>query len=219
MIIIKPTGGLANRLRVIFSYRELAIQKSEKLLVLWKPDSSCDGFFEDFFEPIENVLFADNLYEQKEIYYTGCSSFNINFNYSQLKLNINMQKKLKKRLKLMGSDFYAAHLRRTDLIPLLEQKNKPFPKDEDFLHFFSKSNKCFLATDNPDSQNIFKKNLKNKLVIFETIKDTKKIRLTSLETSILDLFTCVYATKFKGTIYSSFSDLIINLRKENIFIN
>jgi hypothetical protein len=210
---IEPTGGLANRLRVIFSYRELARQKNEKLLVSWTPNESCDGFFEDFFEPIDIVAISRQ--KQENLFYRGCSPYKISFNYSQLRLNKNMQNKLNARLKVLDNDFTAAHLRKTDLIQLLKIKNKPIPNDDEFLNFFrSKQGKYFLATDNAESQNKFKKLLGDSLIVFDVIENTSKLRQTTLETSILDLYTCVFANEFKGTIYSSYTDLIIKIRND-----
>ena len=43
MIVIKPTGGLCNRLRVVISYYEDAKMKNEKLIIVWHEDINCNG--------------------------------------------------------------------------------------------------------------------------------------------------------------------------------
>lgn len=52
MVIIQPSGGLCNRIRVINSGRELAKRRKEKLVVLWYlcPELNCT--FEDLFLPV-----------------------------------------------------------------------------------------------------------------------------------------------------------------------
>lgn len=52
MVIIQPSGGLCNRIRVINSAWELAKRRKEKLIVLWYlcPELNCS--FEDLFLPV-----------------------------------------------------------------------------------------------------------------------------------------------------------------------
>ena len=59
-INIIPTGGLSNKLRVIFSYYAKAKKINKKLYVLWNECNACNGFFLNYFEPIENIVFNKN---------------------------------------------------------------------------------------------------------------------------------------------------------------
>lgn len=54
MVIIQPSGGLCNRIRVINSAWELAKRRKDKLIVLWYlcPELNCA--FEDLFLPVQN---------------------------------------------------------------------------------------------------------------------------------------------------------------------
>ena len=52
MIVVKPIGGLCNKLRVTFSYYLLAKSQNKKLYVIWNIGSDCLGFFLDYFEEI-----------------------------------------------------------------------------------------------------------------------------------------------------------------------
>ena len=45
MIVIETHSGLCNRLRMVFSFYYLSLEKKERLYVIWKPDSYCPGFF------------------------------------------------------------------------------------------------------------------------------------------------------------------------------
>lgn len=51
MIIIQPSGGLCNRMRVINSARVLANKRKEKLIVLWYACAELNCTFEDLFLP------------------------------------------------------------------------------------------------------------------------------------------------------------------------
>lgn len=52
MIIIQPSGGLCNRMRVINSSWRLARERQEKLLVLWNCNAELNCPFEDLFRPV-----------------------------------------------------------------------------------------------------------------------------------------------------------------------
>lgn len=62
MIIVKPNGGLGNRMRVINSALNLARQnKKESIKVLWKKDAGLNVRFVDIFHPIANTFITDNM--------------------------------------------------------------------------------------------------------------------------------------------------------------
>ena len=52
MIIIQPSGGLCNRMRVINSGRRLSAERQEKLLVLWNCNPELNCPFEALFRPV-----------------------------------------------------------------------------------------------------------------------------------------------------------------------
>lgn len=45
ILVVKPIGGLCNKLRVIFSYYKKAINENKKLIIIWIADRDCPGFF------------------------------------------------------------------------------------------------------------------------------------------------------------------------------
>ncbi len=53
MIIIQPSGGLCNRMRVINSGWQLAKKRQEKLLILWNCNSELNCPFETLFQPVQ----------------------------------------------------------------------------------------------------------------------------------------------------------------------
>lgn len=52
MIIIQPSGGLCNRMRVINSGWRLARERNEKLLILWNCNPELNCPFESLFQPV-----------------------------------------------------------------------------------------------------------------------------------------------------------------------
>ena len=59
MIIIQPSGGLCNRMRVINSGWQLAQERKERLLVLWNCNSELNCPFEDLFQPVKEFRITD----------------------------------------------------------------------------------------------------------------------------------------------------------------
>ncbi len=59
MIIIQPSGGLCNRMRVINSGWQLAQERKERLLVLWNCNSELNCPFEDLFQPVKEFQITD----------------------------------------------------------------------------------------------------------------------------------------------------------------
>jgi len=93
MIIIKPTGGLCNYLRVIFSYYEYARKNNSELNVIWIKSNSCPGYFLDYFEPIPHVNFIKQIDKDVKIDYNGCSTMkNFQPKYDKLKLKSYIEK-------------------------------------------------------------------------------------------------------------------------------
>ena len=71
MVIIQPSGGLCNRMRVINSSLELAKRKGAKLLVLWYCADELNAPFESLFQPVEEfkVINFTSLKDLRKIWY------------------------------------------------------------------------------------------------------------------------------------------------------
>ena len=228
MLVIKPSGGLSNYLRVIFSYYEYARLNSEdkKIIVLWDVTSPCNGFFLDYFEPVENIEFINTRVDKKrynelknhKIDYNGCYQHkDYNPNYEKLKVLPSIKNKIDNLIKILDNDYIALHIRRTDHIQLAKKYNK-YTTDEDFFNFIenSKNNKeieyknIYVATDNIETYDLFKKKYNLKLNYHKTLNTLRK---TSMEDAIIDIFMCGNAKIFKGSGGSTFSNLIDNIRE------
>ncbi len=221
MITIKPTGGLCNKLRVTFSYWEYAKVNNKKLTVIWEVCDLCPGYFLDYFEPIDGITFLKMTDSQRlSLDYKGYDwhpDFNPNekFIYFELKLLPEIQAKVDEKVKLMSGNFIAIQVRRTDHTELA-LKNNQFTADEDFCRFIDENptGSLFIASDNKQSFDYFKERYPDRVKTEYPKNDPTKLRHTSLEDSIIDMFVCVHSTSFKGSGWSSYGDLIIQLRNK-----
>lgn len=216
---IKPIGGLCTRIRVLFSYLSKTRLDNKKLVVVWDKDQDCNGYFLDYFQPIKDVVFIVNTKEK--IDYEG--SYPIKSierklyikNLKELKLNDKIKKEVDKFLnRNLTKPFCAIHVRRTDLTKKVIDEGK-FTSDIKFEEFVKSNNDkhiIYIATDNPDSQKYFIK-LKN-TIYNKPIRELKSKRATSIEDALIDLYVCVKAKSFKGTVGSSFTELIEILRDQ-----
>lgn len=71
MVIIQPSGGLCNRMRVINSSLELARRKGTSLLVLWYCSHELNAPFESLFEPVKEfkVINFTSLKDLRKLWY------------------------------------------------------------------------------------------------------------------------------------------------------
>tara|TARA_X000000950_G_C13911780_1_gene659268 strand:- start:1158 stop:1859 length:702 start_codon:yes stop_codon:yes gene_type:complete len=214
--VIKCNDGLCNRLRVIFSYLQVANMQKKKLIVIWIKNASCDCHFLDFFEPIQNVTFVNNTLK-RIVNYSG-NQIHPRFipNYSLLKLNSKLRKTIYDKIELLERPYAAIHVRRTDHLNLLSRnKNVGFTSDSDFDKFIESNGdkSLYIATDNKNTYDRFCEKYSDKVRFPYHKNNPNNFRHTNMHDSVVDMFVCIYADNFMGTYYSSFSDLIDTLRK------
>uniref|UniRef100_A0A6C0J8K2 Glycosyltransferase n=1 Tax=viral metagenome TaxID=1070528 RepID=A0A6C0J8K2_9ZZZZ len=215
MIIIKPTGGLCNYLRVIFSYYEYARKNNSELHVIWIKSNSCPGYFLDYFEPIPHVSFNKQIDKDVKIDYNGCFTMkNFQPKYDKLKLKSYIEKIVFDKLDILNKNYISVHIRRTDHIQLAKYNNR-YTDDEEFINFLDKSDNnknIYIAADNEITYNKFKKKYQNRIKIDYHKTNNNSLRKTSLQDAIIDIYICVYSDDFMGSGWSSFSGLIKSLR-------
>ena len=80
MVIIQPSGGLCNRMRVINSSLELAKRKGCRLLVLWYCAEELNAPFESLFQPVEEfqVINFTSLKDLRKLWYQLTARTRIN---------------------------------------------------------------------------------------------------------------------------------------------
>ena len=222
MIVVYPIGGLCNKLRVTLSFHEFAVKKNKELHVIWDVTNACNGFFLDYFHPIQGITFLRNIDEHKTIHYKGHQwhpdfhPYQHNYKnkfYNKLKLLPHVQKQVTDRANALGHEYIAVHIRRTDHAELA-RKNNLYTTDETFQEFIdSHESNLYLATDNRETQESYLKQYSDRIKSIELINpDRNDSRNTSLESAIVDLYMCVNSYEFLGSGYSAFSGTIKVLR-------
>lgn len=227
---IQCNNGLCDRLRFIFCYLYLAKKNKKNLTVCWKINKKCNGHFLDLFHPINNLKFTEDDSNVDFFGWKPClniSSLNHNI-YEDLKLLPEIKNKIN-NLKKEMKRYVSIHVRRTDKVLNLNKTNQKLTPDEYFIDFLEKNKKykIFLATDCFYIQNKFKEIFKERLRWNEKIKEPwnftyddcqskefiPNFRPTSLQSTAIDLFTCINSYKFMGTTASGMSNFIGYNRK------
>ena len=125
--------------------------------------------------------------------------------------------KIRKIIQLLKNKYIAVHIRRTDHVGLAKSHNR-FTCDQDFINFLNnhKDYNIFIATDCGETQKKFKKIFNNRIKYMKIINmDGTNKRKTSFEDTIIDMFVCGFSSKFKGSDYSSYSNIIQLIYNEN----
>ena len=223
MIFVHPVGGLCNKLRVTLSFHQFAVKKNEHLHVVWDVTDACNGFFLDYFHPIEGITFSRSNHAQKTIHYQGHQwhpdfhPYRNNYKnivYNKLKLLPYVQNQITDRISAYRDEYIAVHIRRTDHIALA-RKNNLYTTDETFRDFISsrESSSLYLATDNRETQEHFLNLYSDRIKSIELIDpNSNDRRNTSLESAIVDLYMCANSREFLGSGYSAFTGTIKVLR-------
>jgi hypothetical protein len=219
--VIFPEGGLCNMLRVVFSWYAKALAEDKKLIVCWSITDACPGFFLDYFEPVDEIEFIKDTSLLYKYDYKGCGvleEFNNPSMYIPLRPKAHIQARVNANIVELNSNgskgFVAIHVRRTDHIRDALMNNK-FTNDADFFEFLDNQTKnvnIYIATDNLETQKIFKGIYGHRLKAVKWITPRRALRQTGLEDAVVDIYTCVGANVFLGSGWSSFSDLINDLR-------
>ena len=247
MIVIHPTEGLCNRLRVVFSYYQKALENNEELAVIWDVTAQCNGFFLDCFEPVEHITFVLNNDQGYQVDYKGyqwCEGYSpykdhLERNIYQALVPLPyLRNAIAGRISTLEEKYIAVHIRRTDHSVLARENNR-YTEDSEFHEFIKKNEPrdLYLATDNYKTQDDFLKRYSERIKCIKMVRRKsgiatmlsrlgsllkfsrpaqereKSSRNTSVEDAVIDLFVCIYADKFMGSGYSSFSNFITYMRK------
>jgi len=221
-------SGLCNRLRLFSSYRKLSEEISHKIEMHWVTCVQCRSTFDDLFEPIEDIQFVYKSHQKNR---RKSRPKNSAISVNKIKeeelckyyIDIKPKKHILEKVSLLkdqlGDNYVSCHVRRTDICTIQKKYNIEANSDEDFFSFLDKNSYCkyFLATDNKETQWLFKDRYGDRVIFSNEIvsKSSKRwpVRTTTIETAVVDLFTCIGSSGFMGTNCSSFSEFIEKYRK------
>lgn len=201
-------AGLCNRLRVLFSYRELATTEGRPFIFKWDVNANCVGLFSDYFESLPDVLFGpgNGIVTSAAVHGWPAES---EFKYKDLKLIPSVKALVREQLHMLGVSYKAIHVRRTDLDGMLTRLAWRSEKLETFFDYIETDDQPFwLACDHRNTQQIFRRRYGDRahFQVIDSISSSR--RQTGLQESIVDLYMCIAANSFAGTPYSSFSEFI-----------
>jgi len=225
-------SGLCNRLRLIAEYKHLSDTKNKNMEMFWVKSVQCNALFKDLFSPIPNIEFTYLKYNrrvrQRSLRPENTATKLNLFPHSQKIKNKNhlifkpldgIMEEIEETKKRIDGEYIACHIRRTDIITIQNKYKTEPPSDETFIDFMEKhpDKKIYLATDERGTQNkfidIFGSRIYYSCVVGGNGDKRQPYRTTPIQDAVKDLFLCIGATDFMGTVCSSFSDFIENYRK------
>jgi len=207
-MIFGARGGLANRLRGIFSRFDAPM--TVEWLRYW---DACEGHFLDVFEPIPGLTFVETGATEESCGAIGTDN-EWHHRYRLLRPTAALRERIAGILDAIGP-YDAIHIRRTDHTTHCRHLGLTATRDEEFIAWANaRTGPVFLATDNTDTRAEMLRRLGPRLVwqgpMGATANDAQ--RNNSLADAVVDLYVCVAAESFMGSAHSSFSELIMHLR-------
>ena len=233
-IVLFAVEGLCARLSTVLSFRLVALAENRDLLVVWTPDSACEGHFLDIFLPLEGVTFieseeADRIPQEHHI--VGSIDFHDCIRhdggreancFAALSPRPDIQDAVAANLRALGPDAAAIHVRRTDHFAQTCSRALA-TTDTEFDQFLDAPAHCgrlvYVATDNQATQARFvgkyseRVRCSSSLIQQRNVQQPLPLRHSSLRAAVVDLLTCASCRVFKGSAYSSFSDVISLVRR------
>lgn len=233
-MLILLRSGLSNRLRTIVGFLIAAKLTNTRVGFHWVADDACNGAWSEIFEPLacieerpqsDDPAVYDFIGQDVVSHIISCFvPADKRPNKSALArmaleeyagFRIRPAILARVRALLPRAAFHAMHIRRTDHVRLAKSVGQ-FTELEEFEKFAAKAYEqhcsLYLATDCPDVQRAFPSAFYN----CKLAKPAQALRPTSLSDSLVDVLMCAHAAVFKGSRYSSFSELINTYRKLDV---
>jgi hypothetical protein len=211
-VTFNAIGGLANRLRGIFS------RYSPGMKVVWTRTWDIAGaHFLDVFEPVDGIEFIGHPGGHvDESCGASDSPENWHRHYALLQPIEPLRQRIEQACEKLG-DYVAMHVRRTDHVKLAIVLGR-YTKDEEFIAWAqTRPGKVFIATDNLETRWIMIRALPERFacqgnMVRSAATQHYSRRYNSLGDAVVDLFVCARAREFMGSAHSSFSELVVALR-------
>jgi hypothetical protein len=196
-VIVRPYGGLANRLRVITSYLVHARETGRRLIVQWRKSVNFESCPVDFSELFQTTSLPQDV--EVDLSFSGKPNYVGTSPYGKklvegprrdgplllatLVPRPHLVLRINDLLHQLGcGSFLAIHVRRTDL-------NSNYAADGEFVKWANEqpSLPVFLATDNPRSLTFFQKKLGSRLVTQAIDRSTHQDGVPSVQTGLIDM--------------------------------
>lgn len=216
-ITVIARGGLNNKIRVMLSYLYRANKENKKLCVIWIKDNECPDDYNTLFYPISNmeVISYDNNMSDFTTWSIDNEEYVQEKYHKLLKPLPNIQENINRFKILLGNEYIACHIRRTDIV-IHEGQSWYKPKtDQEYMNFINQYDSnlyIYIATDNKDTQDVFINKYKNRVII-KPIIPSIELRQTSVQDALVDMYVCIGSKYFLGSRGSSFTETINYMRQ------
>ena len=216
-ITVVARGGLNNKIRVMLSYLYKANKENKKLCLIWIKDTECPDDYNTLFYPINNmdVISYDNDMSDFHTWEIDNNEYVQEKYHKLLKPLPDIQKNINRFQNMLGNEYIACHIRRTDIV-MHEGQSWYKPKtDQDYMNFIDQYDtklNIYIATDNKDTQDVFINKYNNRVII-KPIIPTTELRQTSVQDALIDMYVCIGSKYFLGSQGSSFTDTITYMRE------
>lgn len=211
-MIFAPVGGLANRLRAIFSRYEPPMR------VLWSRTwDIANAHFLEVFEPIPGVEFVE-VGENEESCHAAINYEPWHEHYRLLRPTEALRDRVAGLQEAIGP-YDAIHVRRTDHVKLAHMQGR-YTTDDEFIAWAAgreSDASVFLATCNAETRQIMQRAL-GPCVVWQgemqasTAEQHEARWYNTLADAVVDLWMCRGARHFMGSAHSSFTELVTHLR-------
>jgi hypothetical protein len=233
-IVLWAVEGLCARLSAVLSYRLVALAEGRPLFVVWIPDRACEGHFLEHFAPLDGVTFIDAsdtlAISAKAQVVKGTIDFHDAVRhdggreascFAALQPVDAVARAVEENMQVLGPSAVSVHIRRTDHFAMACDRVSP-TCDADFDRFLCAPEHgeapIYVATDNAATRERFNSRYAGRVQSSPAVSDSQPaapdaLRQTSLRAAVVDLLTCASCRVFKGSSYSSFSDVISLVRR------
>ena len=216
----------------MLSYRAFAASQGRLLVHCWHRTAACEARYSELFKPLEGCVVVDELSQLASLGYPMHLLSNdvvvpTAFTHPEIEgtpLETTMWHELQPTAALRaaaeanvhecGPHFVAVHVRRTDHHVYHEACRTTDAQFSEFLERHAPA-PIYMATDNAVSQQDYQARYGDRVKALTPMELQPVVdvhRHTSVQQAVIDIFTCMRATVFKGSYYSSFSDAIQRLR-------
>lgn len=218
-------SGLGNRLLYILEIIK-SNTNNEDITIIWNNNQHCDGCYNDFFLPINNMTITQNvdfnniIPTSKHFIHHTFEDYDKTEYYNilrNIKINIDIENIVNNYITNIGK-FISIHIRRGDFKRLTQSlKTKGWSTDDltedkyfEFINKFPEHN-IFLATDCPKIRELFCDKYGQRLKYYSSL--FTGLRRTTIKDAVIDMFICSKTPHFLGTDLSTYSiciQLLIN---------
>jgi hypothetical protein len=221
-VTFNALGGLANRLRAIFSRYAGGLLQPPMQVVWARTWDIAQTHFLQVFEPVPGIEFVpDGTPCDEESWHAAINYSDWHQHYRLLRPTAALRERISGLQSAVG-EYIAMHVRRTDHVKLAHMQGR-YTEDGEFVQWAHEQSKatplepCFLATCNAETRQILARHIGPRLfwqgdLQPSTVYQHESTRYGSLADAVVDLFICVGAREFMGTAHSSFSELVTHLR-------